>query len=78
MEQTYTPAQVAEWLQMAERTVKERAHSGQWPCLKLGQRTIRFTEEHYRQILAATEQQPAGRQNTRGRNKRVNNMLKAS
>lgn len=76
----YTPDELADRLQVSVSLVKKRGHSGEWPCLSLGPRTIRFTEDHYREIVALTEHRakPA-RQTTRERNKRLlNHLSKAS
>lgn len=68
----YTPEQLAEKLQVSPALVKKRGHSGQWPCLELGPRTIRFTEDHYRQIVELTEHRTAApRETARERNRRI-------
>lgn len=74
----YTPAQLAEKLQVSVAMVKARGHSGEWPCLKLGPRTIRFTEDHYRQIVALTEHKAPPAESSRERNKRVRMLLAIS
>lgn len=71
----YTPAQLAEKLHVSVSMVKDRGHSGEWPCLKLGPRTIRFTEDHYQQIVALTEHKAAPVESTRDRNKRLRRLL---
>ncbi|KQN99661.1 hypothetical protein ASF21_12700 [Arthrobacter sp. Leaf234] len=71
----HTPAQLAEKLHVSVSMVKAKGHSGEWPCLKLGPRTIRFTEDHYQQIVTLTEhkQKPTG--SSRDRNKRLRRAL---
>lgn len=72
----YTPEQLAEKLQVSVSLVRKRGHSGEFPCLKLGARTIRFTEDHYREIVELTEHRPKPATETaRQRNKRVLSQL---
>lgn len=73
----YTPEELAEKLQVSVSLVKKRGHSGAWPCLELGPRTIRFTEGHYQQIVEITEHRAAPKRETsRERNRRILNHLK--
>ena len=55
-EQPLTIRQLAELLQISERTVQRNVHN--WPHLKIGPRTIRFTEAHIEQILTSHDKQP--------------------
>jgi predicted site-specific integrase-resolvase len=48
-----TPKQIADRLGISERSVREKAYTGAWPHLRLDQRTLRFTESDYREILAS-------------------------
>lgn len=36
-------------------TVRKKVAAGEWPCLRLGTKTIRFTDEHLAAILASSE-----------------------
>lgn len=47
-----TPAEVAERLRISEALVYELRKRHQWPCVLLGRKTIRFTEEQVEQIVA--------------------------
>lgn len=47
-----TPKQIADRLGISERSVREKAYTGAWPHLRLDQRTLRFTESDYDEILA--------------------------
>ncbi|MGV0109800.1 hypothetical protein [Arthrobacter sp. CP30] len=71
----YTPALLAEKLHVSASMVKAKGHSGEWPCLKLGPRTIRFTEAHYQQIVELTEHKQKPTESTRDRNKRLRQAL---
>ncbi|MDN4611918.1 hypothetical protein [Arthrobacter burdickii] len=72
----YTPAVLAEKLHVSASMVKAKGHSGEWPCLKLGPRTIRFTESHYQQIVELTEHKaPQQTETPRERNKRLRALL---
>lgn len=53
-----TPEQLAERLGVSLRTVREMYYTGTWPHLRLNKRTVRFTEDHYEQILALSERSP--------------------
>lgn len=55
-EQPLTIRQLAELLQVSERTVQRNVPN--WPHLKIGPRTIRFTETHIEQILTSHDKQP--------------------
>lgn len=52
----YTPTDLANLLQVSERTV--RRHIGQWPHLAISSKVRRFTEAHVEAILAQHEKQP--------------------
>lgn len=56
-DRTWTVAQLAELLQISERTVQR--HTPNWPHLRLGQRCVRFTEDHITQIIATLNRHPA-------------------
>lgn len=38
--------------------VREMHYTSTWPHLRLNKRTVRFTEDHFEQILALSEQRP--------------------
>ena len=59
MAKLYTPEEIAADLQVTVRMVKQRAYSQQWPCQRLGERTIRFTQDQYDEILRMTLSGPA-------------------
>lgn len=49
--QFLTPEQVAARLGLSVRSVRERVYRGTWPHLRLDGRTIRFTEEQFKEIV---------------------------
>lgn len=66
----YTVAQLADILQVDPRIVRHNTKGGAWPHLKLGPKTVRFTDTHLTTILTTTEAtppqpQPAGRRTRR-------------
>jgi hypothetical protein len=71
----HTPEQLAEKLHVSVSMVKAKGHSGEWACLKLGPRTIRFTENHYQQIVELTEHRQTPTESARDRNKRLRRAL---
>lgn len=54
-----SPEQLAERMGVTLRLVREMYYTNTWPHLRLTQRTVRFTESHYEQILDLSERQPA-------------------
>jgi hypothetical protein len=60
MNPVLTPDQVAEHFQVTRDLVIRKAMSEEWPCLRIGKRTIRFTEEHLVEIQGIAEITPAG------------------
>ena len=69
-----TPQELASLLKVAPDFVLEKVRKNQWPCQRLGPRTIRFTEDQVGQILALTEAKP-GAQTTRARTRRLDQLL---
>lgn len=53
-----TPEQLAERLGVSLRMVREMYYTNTWPHLRLNKRTVRFTEEHFEQIIAMSERRP--------------------
>lgn len=53
-----SPAQLADRMGISLRMVREMYYTNAWPHLRLNQRTVRFTEHHYVQILELSEQRP--------------------
>ncbi|MET3142479.1 UNVERIFIED_ORG: putative site-specific integrase-resolvase [Arthrobacter sp. UYEF2] len=51
-----SPEQLAERLGISLRMVREMYYTSTWPHLRLNRRTVRFTESHFEQILALSEQ----------------------
>ena len=56
-----TPEDLAERLGVSLRLVREMYYTKTWPHLRLNKRTVRFTEQHYEEILHLSEQRPASR-----------------
>lgn len=56
--QLMSPEQLAERMGISLRLVREMYYTDTWPYLRLNQRTVRFTEHHYEQILELSERQP--------------------
>jgi excisionase family DNA binding protein len=54
----WTPEQLAERLGVSLRTVREMYYTNTWPHLRINKRTVRFTEEHFEQIIAMSERRP--------------------
>lgn len=50
MERWATVTDLAELYSMSPTAVRSRAKSGEWPCHRLGHRTIRFSPEDQRDI----------------------------
>lgn len=46
----FTPEQVAERFQLTRAQVMRFVSKGAWPCLRISQKNIRFTQEHIEQI----------------------------
>lgn len=61
----YTPAELAELMQISERSV--RRHMDKWPHLAISPKTRRFTEKHIEAILALHEKQPVEHRPSRRR-----------
>lgn len=53
-----TPDDLAHRLGVSLRMVREMYYTNAWPHLRLNKRTVRFTENHYEQILELSEQRP--------------------
>ncbi|TSE15809.1 hypothetical protein B1A87_007760 [Arthrobacter sp. KBS0703] len=51
-----TPDDLAQRLGVSLRMVREMYYTNTWPHLRLNKRTVRFTENHYEQILELSEQ----------------------
>ena len=66
----YTVAQLATILQVDPRIVRHNTKGGSWPHLKLGPKTVRFTDNHLTTILATTEAAPPPPQPTGRRTRR--------
>lgn len=64
-ERLYTLAEMAEFLQVSDRTVRRLCVN--WPHLDFGPKTKRFTEEQRQQILAMNSKEPAAPRTTRRR-----------
>lgn len=47
--QHMTVAEIAEWLNVAQATVRARANQGDWPSVKIGKQ-IRFSPDHQEEI----------------------------
>jgi len=50
----HTAMEVAEEFQVTPQFVRRQAREKRWPHLKLGERAIRFTDEHLEQIKQET------------------------
>jgi|GEM_PF-5765983 len=50
----HTATEVAEEFQVTPQFVRKQAREKRWPHLKLGERAIRFTDEHLEQIKQET------------------------
>lgn len=55
----YTPQDLADRFHIAAQTVRDHAHTGAWPAVIFGPRTIRFTEEQVTAIIDRHSQQHA-------------------
>lgn len=55
---TVTVQQLAEHLQISPQTVWAHVREGEWPHVKFGPRTIRFTPEHVGQIMTLSTVEP--------------------
>ncbi|OOP59531.1 hypothetical protein BMF89_20400 [Arthrobacter sp. SRS-W-1-2016] len=53
-----TPEQLAQRMGISLRMVRAMYYTNTWPHLRINQRTVRFTEGHYEQILELSEQRP--------------------
>jgi hypothetical protein len=53
-----SPEQLAKRMGISLRMVREKYYTNTWPHLRLNQRTVRFSESHYEQILELSEQRP--------------------
>lgn len=71
----YSPAELAEKLHVSESFVKSRAYNGDWPHLRLGQRTVVFTEAHYAEIVQLTERTPRNRRQRKARRANISHLL---
>lgn len=58
MSEFYTPEEVADRFKITRRLVMKRIATKTWPCLKLGGKTYRFTEEHIQEIEKLCESKP--------------------
>ena len=54
----FQPEEPAERLGIPLRMVREMYYTNAWPHLRLNERTVRFTESHYEQIIAMGERRP--------------------
>ncbi|WP_156507333.1 hypothetical protein [Arthrobacter sp. OY3WO11] len=50
-----TPEQLAKRLGVSLRMVREMYYTASWPHLRLNKRAVRFTEDHYNQIIGMSE-----------------------
>lgn len=75
-----SPADLAEAFKVSAEFVKQKARSGEWPCSHLGERTIRFSEDHVATIKALIERKPAvvTRTQRRASNDHVKALLKST
>lgn len=58
MSEFYTPEEVADRFKITRKLVMSRIATKTWPCLKLGGKTYRFTEEHIQEIEKLCESRP--------------------
>lgn len=56
----YTPDEAAEILQCSSHYLVDKANSGEFPCLRLNNKALRFTSEHIMSIIRAYEHIPDG------------------
>lgn len=75
-----SPADLADLFQVSSEFVKAKARSGEWPSSHLGERTIRFSEEHVKTIQALIERKPVvlTRAQARAQADHVKSLLKSS
>jgi len=59
MEPLETPETVAHLFHIDVRTVRTKAHTGEWPAVSFGPRTLRFTPEQLATIVALHTITPA-------------------
>lgn len=57
-EPLYTPAFVAEKLSVSTQMVYNKIHSNEWECVRISERTYRFTEQQVKDILNGTNRMP--------------------
>lgn len=54
-EEFFTPAQIAEKLNISKTTVLTKIHNGDWECTKFSDRIYRFSTAQYEVIKMGTE-----------------------
>ncbi|WP_396277875.1 helix-turn-helix domain-containing protein [Glutamicibacter creatinolyticus] len=60
MPEFYTPQEVAEMLKVSRQSVLSKIRSGDWECLRISERTYRFSQEQLDRIIAPPQKPSRG------------------